>query len=164
MPWQAGRMGIRIVALALVAILASGCTDDEAPEGSSTGAVTDADCARIIPESVITGLGWTPHASPESTIRGCHREGEQGYVEVREQPHASYAKQCKTLDNTGGLAPGTPVDWLGADVTACAVEPSAGTGSTKVVVKREKGTTLVTVAALVPTDQALVREAVESLL
>jgi hypothetical protein len=138
------------------------CTDDE-PGETTTGQVTDADCDAVIPESVITGLGWTAHGPAESTVRGCHREGEQGYVEVREQPHASYATLCRGLDNTGGTAPGVPVDWLDG-LTACAVEPATGTGSTKVLVKRDPGATLVTVAALEPTDRARVRAAVQALL
>ena len=72
------------------------------------------------------------------TVRGCHREAEQGYVEVRDRT-ASYDKVCATLDRTGTVGPGQPVDWLGEDVTACAVEPTADVGQTKVVVRRSGG-------------------------
>ena len=61
---------------------------------------------------MFTILGWTVTSTPaEATVRGCHREAEQGYVEVRER--TGYDKLCATLDRRGGVGPGAPVDWLG---------------------------------------------------
>ena len=91
---------------------------------------TDADCVTSIPDEVFTTLGWTPTADgATSTVRGCRRQASQGYVEVRRRA-ASYDQVCATLDRTGGVSPGVPAPWLGADVTACAVEPDATAGST----------------------------------
>jgi hypothetical protein len=57
-----------------------------------------------------------------------------------------------------------PVDWLGADMVACAVEPGGDLGQTRVVVQREgDAVTQVTIAALTNTDQELVRAAVKEL-
>ena len=95
-------------------------------------------------------------------MRGCHREAEQGYVEVRER--TGYDKLCATLDRSGGVGPGAPVDWLGGTVTACAVEPADDVGQTKVVVKQgSDGATQITIAALTSTPQAQVRAAVAEL-
>ena len=94
-------------------------------------------------------------------MRGCHRETEQGYVEVDDD--TGYDQRCATLDRRGGKKPGRPADWLEGR-TACAVEPGGGVGTTKVVVKGEGDlATVITVVALTPTDQALVREAVATL-
>ena len=41
----------------------------------------------------------------EATVRGCHREAEQGYVEVRDRT-GDYDKLCATLDRTGGVGAG----------------------------------------------------------
>jgi hypothetical protein len=163
MPWQAARMGARVVALVLLLSLAACINDDgheEAPEPTPT---SDADCARLIPDHVFETLGWTGAVKPaEATVRGCHRESEQGYVEVRER--TGYDRLCRTLDRSGGVAPGTPADWLGAEVVACAVEPVGDVGQTKVVVQGEgDDVTQVTIAVLTSTPQAQVREAVAEL-
>ncbi len=167
MPWQAAVMGTRVVAAALLLALlptATACSGDEDP-GPKPGPdeTTDAECAERIPDTVFTTLGWTATGKPaEATVRGCHREAEQGYVEVRDR--TGYDKLCATLDRSGGVAPGTPVDWLGGTVTACAVEPASDVGQTKVVVRRGSDeATQVTVAVLTSTPQAKVREAVAAL-
>ena len=95
-------------------------------------------------------------------MRGCHREAEQGYVEVRDR--TGYDKLCKTLDRSGGKAPGVPADWLGGEVVACAVEPVGDVGQTRVVVQREGNeVTQITIAALTSTSQEQVRAAVAEL-
>jgi hypothetical protein len=152
---------VRLAPLLPALLLLAACSGS--PDAPSAERTTDASCDAVIPASVITDLGWTPRGAATSTVRGCHREGEQGYVEVRSRPSASYAALCRTLDNTGGTAPGVPVDWLGRR-TACAVEPTSGVGSTKVVVKAGKGVTEVTVTAVTATDPALVRAAVKAVL
>ena len=171
MPWQAGAVAIRPAVLTLLAVLAAlstaGCSDDDdsaTPPQPTVSPTTDADCAERLPDSVFATLGWTPTAKgAEATQRGCHRDAEQGYVEVRDR--GGYDELCASLDRTGGVAPGVPVDWLGDDVTACAVEPAAGVGTTKVVVQRAGGrATQITVAVLTDTPQAQVREAVAELL
>jgi hypothetical protein len=136
-----------------------GCSDDDAEPPEP---LTDARCAAALPDGVFTTLGWTAPVKPaEATVRGCHRETEQGYVEVRPRP--AYDALCDTLDRTGTPAPGQPVAWLG-DVTACAVETAEGLGQTKVAVKQGSGALLITVVALTATDQAKVREAVAQVL
>ena len=147
-----------------VLLLPAGCSDDDTsgpPSPAET--TTDADCALRIPDEVFTTLGWTPTADgATATVRGCHREAEQGYVEVRER--SGYDRLCATLDRTGAVGPGDPVDWLGADVTACAVEPGGDVGQTKVVVQGDEGAvTQVTVAVLTSTPRAQVRAAVAEL-
>jgi hypothetical protein len=115
-----------------------------------------------LPDGVFTTLGWTVPAEPaEVTVRGCHRETEQGYVEVRPRP--AYDGLCDTLDRTGTPAPGQPVEWLG-DRTACAVEPADGVGQTKVAVKQGDRALVITVVAVTATDQSKVRQAVEQVL
>ncbi len=173
MPWQAARVGTRdaartpAVALLLVALLllaAAGCTGDDGAAPATPTRTTDADCVARLPDEVFATLGWTPTGQrAEITVRGCHREAEQGYVEVRDR--SGYERLCRTLDRSGGVRPGVPVDWLGQDVEACAVEPAAGLGQTRVVVQRGgDDVTQVTVAALADTAQELVRAAVEQVL
>jgi hypothetical protein len=162
MPWQARDMRIRIGLLAALVLLAAGCSDD--PGGAPTPhATTDADCAAQIPDHVFGTLGWTPTAAgATATVRGCHREAEQGYVEVRRR--SGYDRLCATLDRTGTVGPGLPVDWLGDGVTACAVEPEADVGQTKVVVRGEEGeATQITIAVLTSTPTEQVRAAVAEL-
>jgi hypothetical protein len=156
-------MGTRTASLLLTAVLLAGCSDDDSGITAQAEATTDADCAELIPDHVFTTLGWvgTPEGA-EFTVRGCHRESEQGYVEVRER--RGYRKLCRTLDHTGGLSPGAPVDWLGEDVTACAVEPAGDVGQTKVAVRQDDHALLITVVAVTATEQARVREAVEQVL
>jgi hypothetical protein len=117
---------------------------------------------------VFATLGWTP--TPDgatSTVRGCRRQATQGYVEVRRRT-ASYDEVCATLDRTGGVSPGVPAPWLGADVEACAVEPDPkggqNVGQTKVVLPDGKKQVLqIFVAALTDTPQGKVRKAVKQL-
>jgi len=161
-------MRTRLALLVVAALLLpTGCSDDgddgdgaDVPQAEPT---TDADCAARIPDQVFTTLGWTPTAEgATATMRGCHREAEQGYVEVRDR--SDYDRLCATLDRTGTVGPGQPVDWLGADVTACAVEPTADVGQTKVVVRGSGDeVTQVTIAVLTGTPQAQVRAAVAEL-
>lgn len=166
MPWQAARMGTRVATIALLAALAvsaGACTDDPGATAPEADRTTDAECATVIPDHVFTTLGWTATGKPaEITVRGCHREAEQGYVEVRAR--TGYDQLCRTLDRSGGVGPGVPADWLGDDVVACAVEPVGDVGQTKVVVQREGDeVTQVTVAVLTSTPQAQVRAAVAEL-
>src|SRR4051794_1353398 len=166
MPWQAARVGTRAAASALlVAVLLPAptpCTQDDGAAPATLTRTTDADCAARLPDAVFTTLGWTPTDDPaEITVRGCHRETEQGYVEVRDR--TGYDQLCATLDRTGSVAPGQPADWLDGR-TACAVEPAAGVGTTRVVVdERGDAAVQITVTALTETDQALVRAAVDQL-
>src|SRR4051794_27652194 len=115
-------MGIRRALAALVVLGLTGCSGEDPGQSPQEDRTTDADCARRAPDHVFTTLGWTPPGEPaRATVRGCHREAEQGYVEVRDR--TGYEELCRTLDRVGGVAPGVPVDWLGGTVTACAVEP-----------------------------------------
>ena len=162
MPWHSLIMGTRgLVALALLLALTA-CSGDDSTDRAGSDTTTDADCASRIPDSAFETLGWSPPRAAEATVRGCHREAEQGYVEVRER--TGYDRLCKTLDRSGGVAPGVPADWLGTDVVACAVEPVGEVGQTKVVVQREGDeVTQVTIAVLTSTSQAQVRAAVAEL-
>ena len=159
-------MGIRLVVLGLAVlpgfVALAGCSDNDGADAGQEP-TTDAGCARVIPDGVFTTLGWTPTGeAAEATVRGCHREAEQGYVEVRDR--TGYDELCATLDRTGGVGPGKPVDWLGEGVTACAVEPPTDVGQTKVVVKRDgDAATQVTIAVLASTPQEKVRAAVAEL-
>jgi hypothetical protein len=156
-------MGTRVAAVALLLALTA-CSGEEDPGlQPDPNVTTDAECAERIPDTVFTTLAWTVSSKPaEATVRGCHREAEQGYVEVRER--TGYDKLCKTLDRSGGVAPGVPADWLGTDVVACAVEPAGDVGQTKVVVQREGDeATQVIIAVLTSTPQPQVRAAVAEL-
>ena len=168
MPWQAAVMGTRVVAVVLLlslSLLPTACTgdDDQGVEPSTVHHTTNTECAERIPVSVFATLGWSVSDRPaEATVRGCHREATQGYVEVRDR--TGYDRLCKTLDRSGGKGPGLPADWLGDDVVACAVEPVGDVGQTKVVVQREGDeVTQITVAALTRTSQRLVRAAIKAL-
>jgi hypothetical protein len=155
-------MGTRVAVLALLLALAA-CSGDDPGSRPQPDPTSDADCAQRIPDHVFTILGWTVSSkAPEATVRGCHREAEQGYVEVRDR--TGYDRLCKTLDRSGGVAPGVPADWLGADVVACAVEPVGDVGQTKVLVQREGDeVTQITIAVLASTSQEQVRAAVAEL-
>jgi predicted small lipoprotein YifL len=163
MPWQACCVGTRVVVAALFLALTA-CSGEEGPgAGPDKDVTTDAECAERIPDTVFTTLGWTATGTPaESTVRGCHREAEQGYVEVRERA-GDYGKLCSTLNRSGGVGPGLPPDWL-TGVIACAVEPDRDVGQTKVLVKGDGDKiTQVTIAVLTATAQAKVRAAVRDL-
>jgi hypothetical protein len=154
-------MRTRVAVILTLPLLLTACHDDSGDDEPGSGRTTDADCATRIPDSVFDTLRWSPPKAAESTVRGCHRETEQGYVEVRDR--TGYDQLCATLNRSGTVAPGQPVDWLEGK-TACAVEPAAGVGTTRVVVKGHGDAALqVTVTALTSTDQALVRAAVEKL-
>jgi hypothetical protein len=158
-------MGTRAAALVLLLALLSSltaCTGDDSDDEPGSGTTTDADCAIRIPDSVFDTLRWSPPKPAEETVRGCHRETEQGYVEVRDR--TGYDDLCKTLGRTGSVTPGVPADWVGDGVTACAVEPDGDVGQTKVVVKgKGDAVTQVTIAVLTSTDRAQVRAAVVQL-
>ena len=156
-------MGIRRAALALlVALTLAACNDDDTEDAPGSDRTTDADCAARIPDSVFDGLRWSTPRPAEATVRGCHRETEQGYVEVRDRT-GDYDQLCQTLDRSGGVGPGKPADWL-TGVTACAVEPKGDVGQTKVLVKRSGDqVTQVTVVAVSGTDRSDVRAAVADL-
>ena len=143
----------------------AGCTgggSEESGPQPDTHPTTDAECARRLPDTVFTTLGWTATKPAEATVRGCHRESEQGYVEVRDRT-GDYAKLCRTLDRSGGVGPGVPADWL-KGFTGCAVEPTGDVGQTKVLVKRNHFLTQVAVVVLSSTPRAQVRAAVQQLL
>jgi hypothetical protein len=75
-----------LCAAALLLLLAltacSGGNNDDEP---GSGKTTDADCGDRIPNDVFDTLRWSPPKAAEITVRGCHRETEQGYVEVRDR-------------------------------------------------------------------------------
>lgn len=163
-------MGTRSTVIALAAAVSvaglaglAGCSGEGA-DVHQAGTSSAADCAARLGDAPFRRLGWTMPAEPaESTVRGCHRESEQGYVEVRDLP--GYARVCRTLDRSGGVSPGVAAPWVGAGVTACAVEPATDVGTTKVAVRRGDGSaTLVTVAVLTATPRADVRAAVRAVL
>ena len=167
-------MRTRIGLLAVALLLASGCSDDSSDPADPTGdpaaqQTTDAQCSASIPDQAFATLGWVPTADgATATLRGCRRQAPQGYVEVRRRS-ASYDTVCATLDRTGTPGPGVPAPWLGAEATACAVEPDGAggehVGQTKVVVSEGKRQILqIFVAALTDTPQGKVRKAVKQLL
>src|SRR3954454_11048017 len=128
-------MGTRAAAALVLLLALAACHGSGGDDEPGAGRTTDADCATRIPGNIFDTLRWSPPTPAEATVRGCHRETEQGYVEVRDR--TGYDKLCASLDRSGGVGPGTPVDWLGDTVTACAVEAANGVGTTKVVVKGE---------------------------
>jgi hypothetical protein len=155
-------MGTRVLAALALLVALTACSGDDSEDQPGSGKTTDTDCAARIPDAVFGTLRWSPPKPAEATVRGCHRETEQGYVEVRDR--TGYDKLCKTLDRRGEVGPGVPVDWLGADIVACGVEPGGDVGQTRVLVQREgDDVTQVTVAALTSTSQDLVRAAVKEL-
>jgi hypothetical protein len=162
MPWQAGGVGTRVVAVLVLLLALAACSGDDSADEPGSGKTSDADCATRIPDKIFDTLRWSPPKAAEATIRGCHRETEQGYVEVRDRT-GDYGKLCSTLDRSGGVGPGLPPDWL-TGVIACAVEPTRDVGQTKVLVKGNADlVTQVTVVAVTSTDQANVRAAVQEL-
>ena len=129
--------------------------------GSDT--TTDAECAGRIPDR---GLRHPPLVT--SQARGGDRPRLPPGVGagVRRGPATAPAttSACETLDRTGGVSPGAPVDWLGDNVVACAVEPAGDVGQTKVIVQGEGDeATQITIAVLSSTTQERVRAAVAEL-
>jgi len=157
-------MGIRLGVAVITLLALAGCSDDDGAQSPQAGPTTDADCVRLLPDEVFTTLGWAPTAEgATATVRGCHRESDQGYVEVRRRDVDQYDQQCATLDRTGTPAPGQPAPWLDADLTACAVEPGADVGTTRVLLRTEDEAWLLTVVALSPTAPEQVRAALVEL-
>jgi hypothetical protein len=160
MPWHAARMGTRVATVALLLALTA-CTSEE-PDEQQSEPISDHECMDALPDDVFTTLGWTPTDDPaEATIRGCHREANEGYVEVRNR--TDYEGVCATVDHTQPREPAPAVDWLDDEV-ACGLEPDEDVGLTRVVVRRGDDALQITVAVLTPTDRALVREAVQQVL
>ncbi len=134
---------------------AAGCSDDEA-DGTSTPVgvevTTAADCAETIPDAVPEALGWDLGTGATYSVRGCERRSERGYVQVRDLA-GDLAERCEGFGEQA-------VTWLD-DLEACADEPDADIGLTKVVVAGDEGElTQIWVAALETTDQERVRAAV----
>jgi hypothetical protein len=162
MPWHSLRMRTRVAAVLLLLLALTACSGDDGDDEPGSGKTSDADCANRIPDDVFNTLGWSPPKAAEATVSGCHRESEQGYVEVRDRT-GDYDKLCQTLDRSGGVGPGKPAHWL-SDVTACAVEPSGDVGQTKVLVKGSGDlVTQVSVVVVTSTDRDKIREAVAQL-
>jgi len=162
-------MGTRVAAAAALLLALAACSGKEDPGLQAEPTVTtDADCADRIGDTVLSALGWTNARAAEITVRGCHREADQGYIEVRDR--TGYDQLCKTLDRSGGVRPGVPADWLKEGdfgragygvLVACDVEPEADVGQTKVVVKGDgDAATEITVAAVAATPRQQVRIAV----
>jgi hypothetical protein len=155
-------MRTRVVAALLLLLALTACSGDDGDHEPGSGKTTDADCAERIPVTVFDTLRWSPPKDAEATVSGCHRESEQGYVEVRDRT-GDYDELCQTLNRSGGVTPGTPATWL-SGLTACAVEPKADVGQTKVLVKRKGDlVTQVIVTAVSSTDRADIRAAVADL-
>jgi hypothetical protein len=153
-----------VLPVLLLLLVATGCSADDAPGPPAAEATSDADCAPLLPDGVFTTLGWDPTAEgATATVRGCHREAEQGYVEVRRRRAEQYDDLCATLDRVGTPAPGVSAPWLGPELTACAVEPGADVGTTKVVLRADGVVWQLTVVALAPTTQERVRAALVEL-
>ena len=155
-------MRTRVVAALLLLVALTSCSGDDGDDEPGSGKTTDADCAERIPTTVFDTLRWSPPKDAEATVSGCHRETEQGYVEVRDRK-GDYGKLCQTLDRSGSVGPGKPAEWLDG-VTACAVEPDGDVGQTKVLVKRSGDlVTQVIVTAVTSTDRKDIRTAVGDL-
>jgi hypothetical protein len=155
-------MRTRVAAVLVLLLALTACSGDNGDDEPGSGKTTDADCAERIPNTVFDTLRWSPPKAAEATVRGCHRESEQGYVEVRDRT-GDYDQLCRTLDRSGGVSAGKPATWL-TGVTACAVEPIGDVGQTKVLVKRSgDDVTQITVVAVDSTDRTNVRAAVADL-
>lgn len=171
--------------LLALGLVAAGCDGED--EANSTpvptsDATTGADCERIIPESTVTTLGWSGDAGATYSVQGCERRADQGYLKVRGLSVAGgdddaaavqeeFDARCAELDtfpdpnsSTEEPATGLLVTWLGEGVTACAVEPDAGLGLSKVLLVTPSDRLVeLWVVALEPTEQDLVRSAMAEL-
>jgi hypothetical protein len=157
-----GTRRLERAAVLLLLLTLTACSGGNSDDEPGSGKTTDADCAERIPNTVFDTLRWSPPKAAEATVSGCHRETEQGYVEVRDRT-GDYDQLCQTLDRSGGVSPGKPATWL-SGVTACAVEPQGDVGQTKVLVKRGGNlVTQVTVVAVNSTDRKDIRAAVADL-
>ena len=171
------RLLLPVAALLMGGVL-TGCSgEDEPAPASPTAAVdpaSDAGCAQLIPDEAITALGWAAEGGAVYTVKGCRREAQQGYLEVRrrtgkvttpEKAEKVYDDLCRVLDRTGSPTPGVDAPWLGDDVMACAVEPTKKTGLSKVVVLVKKRLVFqYGIAVLAATPQPQVRAAFRKLL
>jgi hypothetical protein len=167
------------------ALAVSGCESDEPADARSAPTddeTTAADCGRVIPAATVATLGWSNDAGATYSVRGCERRADQGYLKVRELSvpggggdadavQEEFDARCAELDtfpdpssSTEEPATGLLVTWLGEGVTACAVEPDAGIGLSKVLLVTPSGRLVeLWVAALEPTEQDRVRGAMAAL-
>jgi hypothetical protein len=165
------------VAALLVGGVLAGCSGEDPAPASPSATVqpeSDAGCAELIPDEALTALSWTPEGGAAYTVKGCRREAQQGYLEVRRRTgkvttptkaEKVFDDLCRVLDRTGTPTPGLDAPWIGKEVMACAVEPTKKTGLSKVVVLIKKRLVYqYGIAVLEATPQPKVRAAFRKLL
>jgi len=124
----------------LTGALLGGCGDSDAddvatPSGEET---TAADCAALIPDDVVSALGWTADSAPTRDSATCTLGADQGTLSVARRPvpgvdgddlpeagQDEYAERCAVLRDGQG---GQEVDWLGSEATTCAAVTDDGSG------------------------------------
>lgn len=152
-----------VPATALLATLLHGCGDADADDVSSPPAAEEttlADCAALIPDDVLEGLGWTASATPTLDSATCSLGADQGTLSVARRPvpgtssddlpeagQEEFDERCADLSD--GQA-GHEVDWLGSDAAGCAVVTGDGSGINVLLAVSDAG---LLVESRVTTDQ-----------
>lgn len=146
------RLAAAVPALALMGALLHGCGDADADDVTApptASGTTLVDCAELIPDDVVGELGWTNASAPTLDSATCTRTAGQGRIEVERRPvpgtssddlpaagQKQYDDRCAALSD--GRA-GEEVDWLGADVSGCAVVTADGSGVNVLLALTEAG-------------------------
>lgn len=133
-----------------------------APTSMSATTQDIGECGRVIPTSVVDGLGWSTGESPGEGLGGCAWEGSEGLIAVSSEA-GSLDAACARLEQ---IKRAVPTGAFEAAITvpggerACAYVRERGLGMSQLYLVDKDGRVIgIRVAALVSTKPERVRAA-----